>query len=447
MAKNHRREARRELWKQYRETFSHFWANRHQLGTRVFRTDEAEFLPEALAIQERPVSKTARALGFTLMLIALFVPLWAYLGKMDIVVNATGKLIGTDYNKKIASVEVAAVRALHVREGQVVKAGEVLIELDASGSNAEHVKAKGIATEASLQMGRGKAMLDAISQNTPPRLLPMPDIPTHQWQAAQHQLNVQFAEHQSKINRIDGEIARYSQTLKLSKQRAEDYLQLSKTNDVSVHAWQEKEQSRIEIEGQLNDMRQQRTLVLEQARREAWDMLAEGRRAADASQQDAMRALEHSKLFKLTAPVDGTVQQLVVHTVGAAVPNAQPLMVIVPSESKLEVEAFVNNRDIGFVRKGQRVEVKIDAFSYSKYGTVSGHISHVSRDAIQDEKNGLLYAVKVALDKKNLTIGDEIVPLGTGLSVNVEIKTGDRRVIEYFLSPLLEHKREALNER
>jgi hemolysin D len=141
------------------------------------------------------------------------------------------------------------------------------------------------------------------------------------------------------------------------------------------------------------------------------------------------------------------VQQLTAHTVGGVVSPAQPLMQIVPKQTRVEMDAFIENRDVGFVKEGQSAQVKIDAFEYTKYGTVPAKVTHVSRDAIQDEKKGLIYAVKVALDRPHMQVEGKHLPLSAGMSVNVEIKTGTRRVVEYLLAPLIQHQHEALHER
>jgi hemolysin D len=164
--------------------------------------------------------------------------------------------------------------------------------------------------------------------------------------------------------------------------------------------------------------------------------------------------------------VSGTVQQLSVHTVGGVVQSAQQLMVIVPRQHQVEVEAFIENKDIGFVRNGQRAQVKIETFDYTKYGTVSGRVIHVSRDAIdlnsqsgnqaslnahQDEtkkeSKGALYAIKVLLDQTSMNVDGRPVALAPGMSVSIEIKTGSRRIIDYFLSPLMQHAHESFNQR
>jgi len=100
-----------------------------------------------------------------------------------------------------------------------------------------------------------------------------------------------------------------------------------------------------------------------------------------------------------------------------------------------------------FVEDGQIAAVKVDAFEYTKYGTVPAKVVHVSRDAIKDEKKGLIYSIRVALDNSIIPVNGHDMELSPGMSVKVEIKTGSRRVIEYVLSPLLQHKRESLNER
>ncbi|WP_044528911.1 HlyD family type I secretion periplasmic adaptor subunit, partial [Herbaspirillum sp. B65] len=226
-----------------------------------------------------------------------------------------------------------------------------------------------------------------------------------------------------------------------------DYQELMVDHTVSRHAWLEKEQARVDLQGQLTDARNQRAALLAQTQKEAHDSRLEAEKIIEAAQQDQRRADEHSKLLHLTAPVSGTVQQLNVHTIGGVVPAAQPLMQIVPEDGEIEVEAWLDNKDVGFVEVGQEVEVKVDAFDYTKYGTVAGRVVQVSRDAIQDEKKGLVYSSRILLSRNTLGVDGRLLPLAAGLAVNVGIRTGSRRVIEYALSPLLRHQKEALHER
>jgi len=436
----------------YRAVFAVHWARRHDHRQGIFNEDEAAFLPAALSLQERPVSSTARWTARVLMALVVAVLAWSILGKIDIVVNATGKVIPSGRTKSIASVEVASVRALHVTEGQFVKAGDLLLELDATAPDAERDKASGDAAVAALQAARSRALIKGVDTLSMPRLPSIQGIPPEQLRTEQGHLEGQYRDFRSKLDRIDGDIHRFGEALVLATQQARDYKELAQSRDVSMHAYIDKERARVDLQGQLSDARNQRAALIAQTRKEALDALTEGGRVESGARQDATRADSHSRLLKLTAPVDGTVQQLTVHTVGGVVPAAQPLMLIVPQQDSVEVEAFLENKDIGFVREGQDAQVKVDAFDYTKYGTLPGKMIHVSRDAIeddkqQDEKKKLLYSVKVRLDASTLQVDGKPVELSPGMSVNVEVKTGARRVIEYVLSPLLQEAHESLRER
>ena len=176
-------------------------------------------------------------------------------------------------------------------------------------------------------------------------------------------------------------------------------------------------------------------------------------RHEQAQQEVARLRHELSKLrqqrarHRVVAPLSGVVQQLAVHTQGAVVQEGQALLVIVPERPVLEIEAMVENKDIGFLSEGQQVQVKIDAFSYTKYGLVGGEVAHLSPDAINDEQRGLVYLARVRLENDSIVVEGEEKRLTSGMSVVVEIKTGERRVIEYFLAPLLRHGNESLGER
>jgi hemolysin D len=447
MSAVHRFQAYRELWRHYGAVWRHAWQHRSSMRAGLLNEHEAEFLPAALALQEKPVSSTVHWTGRILMLLVLVALVWSVLGHIDIVVNATGKVIPSGHTKTITAVDVAVVRALKVQEGQKVKAGDLLIELDTSAPDAERDKAAGDSGAANLGVARSRALIAAIELSTAPQLPQVMGVAPAQWQTEASHLEGQYHDFKAKLTRIEGDIERFSQALPLATQRANDYKILLKDHDVSEHAWQEKEQARIELQGQLADAKNQRAALIAQTRKEAQDALTDAAKLAAASQQDARRAGEHSKLLQLTSPVDGTVQQLNVHTVGAAVPAAQPLMMIVPQERQVEVEAFLENKDTGFVEEGQAAAVKIDAFEYTKYGTIPAKVTHVSRDAIQDDKKGLIYSVRITLDQPSMAVDGKTMPLSAGMSVNAEIKTGTRRVIEYVLSPLMQHQREALHER
>lgn len=171
-----------------------------------------------------------------------------------------------------------------------------------------------------------------------------------------------------------------------------------------------------------------------------------GERAAGLS-QDVVKADQLQKQTRLTAPVDGVVQQLAVHTVGGVATPAQALLFIVPQGQQLEAQAIWEKKDIGFINAGQTAAVKIETFNYTKYGLIDGQVSNVSLDSIPDEKLGLVYQARVKLKQNQMNIDGKPVQLVPGMAVSVEIKMVQRRVIEYFLSPLIQHVSESVRER
>ncbi len=180
------------------------------------------------------------------------------------------------------------------------------------------------------------------------------------------------------------------------------------------------------------------------------EALEQGRVASEQISQygeELTKMRRRQALTRLTAPVAGTVQQLAIHTVGGVVTEAQPLMAVVPANETLEVEAQIENRDIGFVRPGQAATVKIDSFPYTRYGYLEGEVVSVSHDAVQDERKGLVFLARVRLERNHLMIDDARVTLSAGMTVSAEIRTGKRRVIDYFLSPLQVHVGGSLRER
>lgn len=480
----HRYQAFEVLWTRYREMFAFFWVRRKELDAPDLKAHEAQFLPSALALQASPVSPAGRWVARILISMLVFALLWSVIGKLDIIVNGQGKIIAGGYTKTIASVELAKVVALNVEEGQSVQAGDLLIELDTRGSDAERDKAEGDRQLALLQMERAKALLGAIEQSASqsthqgnlkakePKLAPIEGVDEAHYQNEVSHLADQWRDFLAKRTRISSQITRYSAALPLAQSRAKDYEQLYQTRDVSGHAYFEKEQARIDLQGQLDDAKTQLASLIAETRKTAQDDLYQATRIWSGAKQDLKKAGVHSEQLRITAPVDGVVQQLTVHTVGGVVPAAQPLMLIVPSSHTVELEAYVENKDIGFMREGQSAQVKIDAFEYTKYGTIPAVVTHVSRDAVDlsgngnpnpsansssgansgaDKgslpKGGLMYAVKVTLDKPHMVIDGKEVPLSPGMTGSVEIKTGSRRVIEYVLSPLVTHSKESMRER
>jgi hemolysin D len=223
-----------------------------------------------------------------------------------------------------------------------------------------------------------------------------------------------------------------------------------------------------ETEAAIAAIRETRGQAAAEYRHTLSDELAKAEQKANGLAQDLIKAEQRTRLQLLTASVDGVVQQLAIHTVGGVVTPAQPLLVVVPSDSRLEIEAMVSNRDIGFVHTGQDVEIKVDTFNFTRYGLLHGQVLSVSQDAVirDRQQNGsggrplgtanetsepkgqeLNYSARISLDRIQMQIDDKMVNLSPGMAVTVEIKTGSRRILSYLLSPLLRYRQETLRER
>jgi len=434
------------------------------------RSTENEFLPAALEIQVSAPSPAGRSVLWAIALIFAVAVLWACLGRIDMVAVARGKLIPSDHSKVIQPLETGIVRAIHVRDGQDVETGSALIELDPTTSRAEHARQAKELAAARAQIARLRALLAGGGD------LEEPEGAEPAFVALlQRMLHEQWSEHESRLEAArllveqrhaivaatQADIARLEATVPMLTERAEAFKTLLEGGFVARMQFLEIEEQRISrvqaLAMQRERLAQDRAGLAEALKQvEALDFefkrsrlgeLADWEMRAASLEQEVVKAAQHSEIQQLTSPVDGVVQQLAVHTLGGVVTPAQPLMVIVPRDHPLEVDAWVENKDIGFVSVGQPVEVKLDTFPFTTYGTIPGKVLVVSRDAVQVDKVGLVYAARTSLRWSTIPMDGGPVALLAGMSVSVEIKIGERRLIEFFLSPFLRHAREGLRER
>lgn len=492
------REAIAELWQRYKAHFDFAWSQRAAMEPPQRLAHEVDFLPAALSLQEKPVHPAPRVAMHLILGFAALALVWSIFGKIDIVATAQGKIIPNDRTKVIQPLETAMIRAIHVRDGQTVKAGDVLIELDATMAQADTDRTRIDWQQAQLDAARAQAMLAAIKTNASAATIsdPLNHARPDRFEAAQRFLEGQYGEYRSKLQQLNAELAQHEaernatqeqkhkleETLPLATQRASDLKDLLDKNYIGRHEYLEKVQARIEMQRDLaaataklveldavllTTKRQKEALTAETQRMQL-DQLHEAEQKMAEYQQEFIKANDRREAMTLVAPVDGTVQQLAIHTIGGVVTPAQQLMVVVPSGNSLEVEAFVQNKDIGFVNAGQEAQIKVETFSFTKYGTIRGEVLHVSSDAIQQDNKeqtqkqsnssflagdnekasgGLVYSARVKLEKNTMHVEGKTINLSPGMAVTVEIKTGKRRLIEYFLSPLIQYKDESLRER
>ncbi|TWC07538.1 hemolysin D [Bradyrhizobium macuxiense] len=457
------------------------------------RQHEIAFLPAALEITESPPSPIGRAIGASIIAAFCLALVWSWFGHVDIVATASGKIVPGGRTKLIQPFEMGVVRAIHVRDGQSVKAGEVLIELDPTMTGADQERYRSDLLAAELEVARLRAALasDPLAAFQPPQGATAADIELHR-----QFLISQRAEQQAKLSEIERQqgqkeaerstiavnVAKIQATIPVLTERVEirktlldkalgsKVTYLSEYQDlVGLQQDLIVQQSRLrEADAAMALLKETRDRADAEYRRSTYDALAKAEQKAKSAAQEVVKAEQRTKFQQLTAPVDGVVQQLAVHTVGGVVSPAQALAVVVPSDSHLEIEAMLSNRDIGFVHPGQRAAIKVDTFNFTRYGLLDGEVLSVSSDAItRDKPQGasndrtpgggqggseprgqeLEYAARVSLDRTQMQVEDKLVKLGPGMAVTVEIKTGRRRIISYLLSPLASHQQEALRER
>jgi hemolysin D len=455
------------------------WQHRIELAGPKRLADEAAFLPAALSLQETPVHPAPRRLAWALMALFVVALAWACLGHVDIVAVAPGRVIVAERSKLVQPLEPGVVRRIFVKDGDVVQAGQALIELDPTTPNADQANLQEQRQAAESEAWRCAELLTRLSRKKlfagvatsfTPQEFYKPSAPARALlqaeladiQSKRLKFDTEIARRRAEIATVQQTIAKLEATLPMLQARETDYKDLVKDGFVSSHATQDKTRERVE---------QERDLATQLARQaEARTALAETRQAQAAWAAETIRSLHHrhatastqlaqllaegrkadhkAQLTLLSAPVDGVVQQLATHTVGGVVTVAQPLMVIVPQGSEVTAEVAVANLDIGFVNAGQAAEIKLETFPYTRYGTVAAQVIHVSADAVADDKRGTSYfPATLQLGQKVLNIDGKQVAISPGMNITAEIKTGRRRMIEFLLSPVQQAGRESLRER
>jgi len=455
------------------------------------RSAEREFLPAALEIVETPPSPIGRLGAYCLVVVFALAIIWSWFGRVDIVAISKGKIIPTGHTKIVQPFEIGVVRAILVHDGQKVRVGDVLVELDPTMNQADLDHQRNDLMAAKIDIARLTAALE--SENNPDaRFVPPEGASPEQARMGEQFLIGQLSQYRSKLASLAGDEAQKqaeleSQKVSIGKIQSllplmEERTQMRKTlydhqtgsKLAYLENLQELLSSQKDLEVQTSRLREAEAAVaasqakLKETRaefhRQFLNDLAEATRKANGLAQDVAKSEQRTKYQALTAPIDGTVQQLAVHSVGGVVTPAQTLLSIVPADSRLEIEAMVDNQDIGFVHPGQDAEIKVDTFNFTRYGLLHGKVVTLSQDAISRDGVGKsepppkpgsneasasepAYAARVSLDQTQMQVDDKLVNLSPGMAVTVEIRTGTRRIIDYLLSPILRHSQESLRER
>ncbi|BCL62386.1 HlyD family type I secretion periplasmic adaptor subunit [Desulfomarina profundi] len=433
---------------------------------------EYEFLPATLEVLERPPAPFSRFMLIFVIALTSFILGWASLTEMDIVVSGMGVVVPKGKVKIVQSLESAIVTAIHIRDGQIVKEGEPLITMDNTESRADVETISNELTEVSLTIAR----LNAQIEEDPTLFIPPPqagskNIALHrklllQSLAAETEkkttLELEIQRCRAERESIRSNMKRLTEALPLSLEMHNRKSALAKRklvpdaellqarmelNNIKHNLLSAKNRL-VEVDSRLSRAMKEKELVKTEYQRDLLSKLAEMNSRQENLQRQLAKAKNRQNHFSLLAPADGIVQQLAIHTVGGVVTAAQPLMVIVPLESGLEIEGKILNKDIGFIRPGQEVSIKVAAYPFTRYGDLKGKIEWVAGDAVIDQQMGPIYPFRVSVSNYLLPniINGRQGKINPGMTVTTDIKVGRRRVIQYFLGPIMRYRDKSLRE-
>jgi len=459
------------------------WSNRTTLGDSNNTRDLAAFLPPALEIQETPPNPLVAWLARTLMLLLVLAITWACVGNINIVASADGKLIPSSRVKQIQPLSKGVVKAIYVSEGNFVSKGAPLIELETTLTQADQNRLQTELLATQLNVELNQALLKAIEVysgsarelseqsinktflNHPKSYKPLYDtllIQTwRQYMAQLKGLESALDKNTAEQAATSENITKLKQTLPIVTRRTQKLKDLYDKEYVSEIDYLESEQERIQqfqdlraakqqlksIQAAASEVEQQLKLHTAQFAGGLIKELAEYNRQLSAIQEELEKATDINAKQILYSPVAGHVQELVVSTVGGVVTDAQQLMLIIPDDGFLEAEVLLPNKDIGFVQEGMAAEIKVHTFPFTKYGLIEAEITSVSDDAIVNEDGSLMFRMQLKLAKNTLLVNGNKVKLQPGMSITAEARTGKRKVIEFFMAPLLKMKAESIRER
>lgn len=431
-----------------------------------------EFLPAHLSLLQRPPSPFARLTAMALSLGVITALIWACWGKLDVQATAAGRLLVSGRSQVIQSYEQSRIIAIHVEDGQRVTKGDPLLTLNTLGVGQEISR---LMHQAQFQTGeliRYQALLNKPKLENNPLFtsltLQEQDLIKENYHSEFREYNAAVASLKAEMQvnsasqaALHSDINVLSRLIKNISQRLEAQKTLSQKKVIGKVQFLEQEKELLESERQLQQQKAQKEVLKSQyaslrERLEGYKIQKQREWLVKSKQSDLqLKAIkeelskyrEREQLEIVRAPVGGTVQQLSVHTLGAVLQPAQSLMILVPDDGVQLAEVQILNKDIGFVYPGQSVTVKVDAFPYTRYGTVDAELLSVSRDSTTDERLGLVFPAQIKLKTNNISVEGQLAELSPGMSVVAEIKTDQRRIIDYLLSPIREYQAEALREK
>ena len=427
--------------------------------------DLHEFKPLLIEIEDKPLNPLGRIILYLVLAIMVFATAWLILAKVDVVVSAQGKVIPSGEIKILKPLESGVVSKIFVKESDRVKKGDILIQIDPTVTDASlsskqddlAVIDSDIALLEALisESNLSKDELNKLNSSQLSLYNSQKQILASTYESNKAKLNsakLDIKANESEVNRLSLLLSKEEEA-KTRLQKVLDLIAKKEYEEVSKNIINLKEQKDIALYRLKESNKKLEEIIEENEKaiktiKSSWietSLSKEKEKRELIAQINAI--LFSNKTQQIKSPVDGFVGKLLVHTEGGVVSPNDNLISIVPSDAPLIIKANVINKDIGFLKLGQEVAVKIDTFSFQKYGLLHGNIIEISKDAIEDEKLGLIYEIKIKPKSLDIKVEGETKRLEIGMSVIAEVKTGKRRVIELFIYPIIKYMDEGLSVR
>ncbi|MCF8051690.1 MAG: HlyD family type I secretion periplasmic adaptor subunit [Desulfobacterales bacterium] len=430
--------------------------------------DSHEFKPLLVEIEEQPLNPLGRTVFWIIIAAIGFFGLWMFCGRVDVVVTARGKVIPVGEVKTVQPLTAGVVRAIRVKPGDFVKEGQVLMEIDPSDIEPELESMKVDLAQVELEILRIESLLSETAFSPSEGKYDRRQIGMQQeiYESARRRLQQQIRVKKEELGQVSERLAATRKSLARAVfqwQLAEERLsRLTPVKDIiSKDDYDKARSERTSFEDQVNEkihgveelwksaerVRREIDLIRTEEQNRLLEELSEKRQRQIYLQAKIEKAAFLSSRQQITAPVRGTVTQLLIHTIGGVVTPAEKLAHIVPADSPLVIKALVLNKDVGFIAPSMDASIKIDTFNFQKYGLIDGTVLQVANDSIEDKNLGLVYETYIEPKKTTLTVEGVETPIGTGMSVTAEIKVGKRRIIEFFIYPLIKYLDEGISVR
>jgi hemolysin D len=468
---------------------------------RRWEVGDHEFLPAAVEVLETPPSPIRIALLVTICAFVVIALAWSWFGRIDIVASAQGKIQPLGSVKVIQPFETGRVREVLVINGKSVRTGDVLVRLDPAEAEADVRATRSILAAYRAEALRRRTSIGVL-QKRQPEPIPLINWPAEipedlraretrvlngeltQVAAVVASLEAQRRQKQAESERLRSTIAAQKELIQIQKERVGMRSEL-----VDRGAG-----PRANLLDALESMRYQETILITQTGQlaeseanievlgreigkvfEAYvsensQKLADAEKQIDDYEQRLAKAEVRLERMTLTSPIDGTVQSLTVSTVGQVVTTGVELMRVVPVDAAVEIECYLPNKDIGFVSVGQEAIIKIDAFPFTRYGSINAKVVRIAKDAMPEPEaqalegntptqkrpsmfatpertQNLVYPITLVPETTQINADGVMVPLSPGMAVTAEVKTGSRRILEFVFSPLVEIASKSMKER